>query len=76
MSMSIGRQLQVLEAATPNPVALRVKVRNVAFQSLLSGIEASALAAQVQNIRSRMDQFYKRCACDTHSSRTNCDSEN
>jgi VWFA-related protein len=73
--IGIGRQLQVLQPATTNPLATLLKVRSTAFQSAMGGLDASALAAQLQNIRSRMDEFCKRCACGTRPSHGNCDSE-
>ncbi len=73
--IGIGRQLQVLQPATTNPLAILLKIRGAAFQSAMAGIDASAMAAQLQNIRSRMDEFCKRCACGTRSSHGNCDSE-
>jgi len=73
--IGIGRQLQVLQAATTNPLAILLKIRGTAFQSAMGGLDASALAAQLQNIRNRMDEFCKRCACGTRPSHGNCDSE-
>ena len=73
--MAIGRQLQVLEPATANPLALLVKVRSAAFRNSLSGMDASARAAQLQNIRARMDEICKHCACGARSNQGNCDSE-
>lgn len=73
--IGIGRQLQVLQPATTNPLAILVKLRSKAFQGALGGLDASALAAQLQNIRTRMDEFCKRCACVTRSHQGNCDSE-
>ncbi len=72
--VGIGGQLQVLQAATANPLAILLKIRGPAFQNAMSGLDASALSAQVQNIRSRMDEFCKRCACG-RSTQGNCDSE-
>ncbi len=72
--VGIGGQLQVLQAATTNPLAILLKVRSPAFQNAMSGLDASALAAEVQNIRSRMTEFCKRCACG-RSTQQNCDSE-
>jgi VWFA-related protein len=73
--ISIGRQLQVLQPATMNPLAILMKLRSSAFQSSMGGMDASALAAQLQNIRSRMDAFCQRCACGARSSRGACESE-
>jgi VWFA-related protein len=73
--IGIGRQLQVLQAATTNPLAILLKIRGAAFQSAMGGLDASALAAQLQNIRSRMDAFCKQCACGTRPGQRNCDSE-
>jgi VWFA-related protein len=73
--MGIGRQLQVLQPATTNPLAILVKLRSPAFQSVMGGLDASALAAQLQNVRTRMEEFCKHCACGTRRSQGNCDSE-
>jgi len=73
--IGIGRQLQVLQAATSSPLAILLKVRSTAFQSAMGGLDTAALSAQLQNIRTRMDEFCKRCACGTRSGRQNCDSE-
>lgn len=73
--IGIGRQLQVLQAATTNPLAILVKIRGTAFQSAMGGFDASALSAQLQNIRTRMDEFCRRCACGTGPSQGNCDPE-
>jgi VWFA-related protein len=73
--IAIGRQMQVLQAATTNPLALLIKLRGPGFQSAMGGLDASALSAELQNLRSRMDEFCKRCACGTRASRATCDSE-
>jgi len=73
--IGIGRQLQVLQPATTNPLAILLKIRSAAFQSAAGGLDASALSAQLQNIGSRMDEFCKRCACGTRPGQRNCDSE-
>jgi VWFA-related protein len=73
--IGIGRQMQVLQAATTNPLAILVKVRSAAFQNALGGLDASAFAAQMQNIRNRLDDFCKRCACGSRPARQNCESE-
>lgn len=72
--VGIGGQLQVLQAATTNPLAILLKIRSPAFQNAMSGLDASALSAQVQNLRSRMNEFCRRCACG-RSTQQNCDSE-
>jgi VWFA-related protein len=72
--IGIGRQLQVLQPATTNPLALLLKLRSTALQSAMGGLDASAMSAQLQNIRTRMDEFCRRCACGTRLNR-NCDSE-
>ena len=70
--IGIGRQMQVLQPATTNPLEILLKIRGTAFQSFLSGFDSSALAAQLQNLRSRMDDFCRRCACGTRARQT-CD---
>lgn len=73
--IGIGRQLQVLQAATTNPLAILLKVRSPRFQSALGGLDASALAAELQNIRRRMEELCKRCACGGRTGQRGCDSE-
>jgi VWFA-related protein len=73
--IGIGRQLQVLQPATTNPLAILLKLRAPAFQSAMAGLDSSALSAQLQNIRTRMDEFCKRCACGMRPGRQSCDSE-
>ena len=73
--IGIGRQLQVLQAATTNPLAILLKIRSAAFQNAMGGLDASALSAELQNLKTRMDQFCKRCACGTRPGRASCDSE-
>ena len=73
--IGIGRQLQVLQAATANPLAIVLKVRSAAFQGAMAGLEGSALSAQLQNVRRRMDEFCRQCACGTRSSQGSCDSQ-
>jgi VWFA-related protein len=73
--IGIGRQMQILQPATSNPLAILLKIRSAAFQSVMGGLDASALSAQLQNIRSRMDEFCRRCACGARTSQPACDSE-
>jgi VWFA-related protein len=73
--IGIGRQMQVLQAATTNPLAILLKLRSAAFTSAIGGLDGAALSAQLQNIRTRMDEFCKRCACGMRSGRQNCDTE-
>jgi VWFA-related protein len=73
--IGIGRQLQVLQPATTNPLEVVLKIKSAAFQSAMAGLDAAALSAQLQNIRRRMDEFCKHCACGARSAAGNCDSE-
>lgn len=69
--IGIGSQLQVLQPATTDPLAILVKVKSAAFQNAMAGMEASALAAQLQQLRNRMAGFCRQCAC----SKSSCDSQ-
>lgn len=73
--IGVGRRLQVFEPATSSPAAVLVKVRSAAFQNAMAGMDASALAAQLQQIRSRMGEFCKQCSCGAKSSQASCDSQ-
>jgi len=73
--IGIGRQMQVLQPATANPTAVLVKVRSAAFQNAMAGMDASALAAELQQVRSRMGEFCKQCSCGMKSGPAGCDSQ-
>lgn len=73
--IGIGRQMQVLQAATTNPLAMVLKIRGPGFQAAMGGLDASALSAELRNVRTRMEDFCRRCACGTRPGRQNCDSE-
>lgn len=73
--IGIGRQMQVLQAATTNPLAILLKIRGIAFQGAMGGLDASAMAAELNNLRSRMDEFCKRCTCGVRANPRPCDSE-
>jgi VWFA-related protein len=73
--IGIGRQLQVLQPATPSPLAILLKLRSTAFQNAMGGLDASALSAQLQTLRTRMDEFCKHCACGNRSSQGSCNSQ-
>jgi VWFA-related protein len=73
--IGIGRQLQVLQPATSNPLELLVRVRSAGFQNLFTGLDASTRATELGTLRRRMDDFCKRCACGTRASQRSCESE-
>lgn len=73
--IGIGRQLQVLQPATADPLEVLVKIRSAGWQNAMGGMDSAELAAQVQNVRRRVEEFCKRCACGTGSGVRNCDSE-
>jgi VWFA-related protein len=73
--IGIGRQMQVLQAATANPLAILMKIRGVAFERTMAGLDASAMAAELNNLRSRMDEYCKRCPCGVRANPRPCDSE-
>lgn len=73
--IGIGRRLEVLVPATPNPLALLVKIRSKAWEGAMGGLDASALAAQIAGIQRRLDDLCKRCACGADSRGRNCDPE-
>jgi len=73
--IGIGRQMQVLQPATSNPLEILIKIRGTAFQGVMGGMDAGALASQLQNVRRRMDEFCRRCACGVRASQRTCDAE-
>jgi len=73
--IGIGRQLQVLQPATSNPLELLVRVRSAGFQNLFTGLDASTRAAELGTLRRRMDDFCKRCACGARANQRSCESE-
>ena len=73
--IGIGRQLRVLQPATPNPAAISVKVRSAAWQNAVNGMEGAPLAADLANARKRMEDFCRRCGCGARTGQRNCESE-
>jgi VWFA-related protein len=73
--IAIGRQLQVLQTATTNPLAVLLKIRGAGFQAAMGGADSAALAAQLTNLNTRMEEFCRRCACGVRSNQRSCDSE-
>ena len=71
--VGIGRQLQVLQPATANPLEILLKLRSAAFQGMMGGLDASTLAAQLARLRTRMDDFCRRCACVGRGNQSGCD---
>ena len=73
--IGIGRQLRVLQTATSNPLAILTKLRSPGFQQNFGGYDESAFEAQLNGLRSRMDEFCKRCACSARAAQTACSGE-
>jgi VWFA-related protein len=73
--LGIGLQLQVLQAATSNPLEILLKVRGPAFHQPLGGLDETALSAELQSVNSRMEEFCRRCSCSARSNQRSCDSE-
>lgn len=73
--IGIGRRMQVLQPATPNPQVLLLKLRGMAFQGLAGGADASAIAAELQNLRNRFEEYCRRCACGARPPQHVCDGE-
>jgi len=73
--IGIGRQLQVLQPATSNPLELLVRVRSAGFQNLFASLDASTRTTELGTLRRRMDEFCKRCACGARASQRSCESE-
>jgi VWFA-related protein len=61
--IGIGRQLQVLQTATTNPLAILAKLRSAGFQQRFGGYDGSAFEAQLNALKRRMEEFCRRCAC-------------
>jgi VWFA-related protein len=70
--LGIGRQLQVLQTATTNPLAVLIKIRGAGFQAALGGLDASALGTQLNNLKNRMENFCRRCPCGVGSNLRSC----
>jgi VWFA-related protein len=61
--IGIGRQLQVLQTATTNPLAILAKLRSAGFQQRFGGYDGSAFEAQLSALKRRMEEYCRRCAC-------------
>jgi VWFA-related protein len=73
--IDIGLQLQVLQAATTNPLEILLKVRGPAFHQPSGGLDDTAISAELRSIGNRMEEFCRRCACSTRANQRTCDSE-
>ena len=73
--IGIGRQLRVLQTATANPLAILAKLRSPGFQQNFGGYDEPAFEAQINTLRSRMDEFCKHCACTARQSQAACGGE-
>lgn len=71
---AIGGQLRILQPATSNPLAIELKLRSAGLEGALGANDGAALSAELGNLRRRMDDFCKRCACGARS-KQNCESE-
>ena len=63
----------MLQPATANPLEILLKLRSTAFQGMMGGLDASTLAAQLARLRTRMDDFCRRCACVGRGNQSSCD---
>ena len=63
--LAIGRQLQVLQTATPDPAVILSKLRNPALALALSGGDAAALRSQLDDLKNRMFDFCRSCDCNS-----------
>ena len=73
--IGIGLQLQVLQAATSNPLEILLKVRGPAFHTGMGGLDDAALSSELRSIGTRMEEFCRRCSCSARSNQRTCDSE-
>ncbi len=61
--VDLGRQLRVIQTATPDPAAILSKIQSQSFASVFHGADAQAMAIEINNMRLRMEQFCRKCPC-------------
>jgi len=61
--LALGRQLRVIQTATSDSAALLGKMRASTFLATLSGVDAQAMAIEVNDVRVRMERFCRSCPC-------------
>jgi VWFA-related protein len=71
--VAIGRQIQVLQPATPDPSVVAARVATTALQL---GGTAISFRSELLNLKNSMYDFCRRCpACGSHPSSHGCDSD-
>jgi VWFA-related protein len=73
--IALGRDLRVFQTATSDSATLRSKMRENTFLSVLSGVDAQAMANEVNAVRLRMEQHCRTCPCGPNGKGNLCFSE-
>ena len=73
--VNLGRQLQMIQTATHDSSAILSRIRSKDYSNALSGAEATNLAAEVDGIRRRMEQYCRSCPCGLRAPARSCDPE-
>ncbi len=61
--IALGRQLRMIQPATADSGLILSKLRANSFLSSLSGVDAQALAIEVNDVKIRMERFCRTCPC-------------
>jgi VWFA-related protein len=61
--IGLGRQLRVIQTATSDPATVLARIRGTGFLDTLRGVDAQAMATEVNNLRLRMEQYCRTCPC-------------
>ena len=70
--VDLGRQLRVIQTATPDPAKILAKIQSSTFASVFHGSDAQAMAIEVNNMRLRMEQFCRKCPCGPSARSATC----
>ncbi len=70
--IDLGRQLRVIQTATPDPAKILAKIQGSTFASVFHGADAQAMAIEVNNMRLRMEQFCRKCPCGPSARTATC----
>ncbi len=61
--VSLGRQLRVVQTATSDQKLLQARLHDKGFLDVLRGVDAEAMAVEVNATKTRLEQYCKRCPC-------------
>ena len=70
--IGLGRQLRMIQAATSDPATLLARLHGNGFADVLRGADSQAMAAEINDLRVRMEQHCRTCPCGPSAGGSRC----